>query len=70
MATKKLQMKYAALLTNANLDFDSVKNKALNNYLPRIFHNCPFTEDVCIAKQCVECAVFKETSQINEKLRP
>ena len=46
------------LLKNANLDFDSIENKALNDYLPKIFHSCPFTEELCITKQCVDCAVF------------
>ena len=46
------------ILNNAKLDFESVENKALNNYLPRIFHSCPFTEEICTGKQCVECAVF------------
>ena len=48
------------ILSNATLDFDSVENKALNDYLPRIFHSCPFTEDLCTTKQCIECAVFNK----------
>ena len=46
------------ILNNAKLDFESVENKALNNYLSKIFHSCPFTEEICTGKQCVECAVF------------
>ena len=46
------------LLSNAKLDFESVVNKALNDYLPKIFQSCPFTEELCITKQCVDCAVF------------
>ncbi len=47
------------LLSSAKLDFESVENKALNNYLPKIFHSCPFTEDICEKRQCIECVVFK-----------
>jgi len=46
------------ILNNAKLDFESVENKALNNYLSKIFHSCPFTEEICTGKQCVECTVF------------
>jgi hypothetical protein len=38
------------LLSNAKIDFESVENKALNDYLPKIFHNCPFTEELCTTK--------------------
>lgn len=48
-----------ALLSKAKLDFKSVENEALNAYLPKIFQICPFSEDVCITKQCMDCAVFK-----------
>jgi hypothetical protein len=48
------------LLSNAQLDFESVENKALNNYLPKIFQSCPFTKDICTMKQCMECIVFKD----------
>ena len=48
------------LLSNAMLDFDSVENKALNDYLPKIFHSGPFTQDICTTKQCLECAVFNK----------
>ena len=54
------------LLSNANMDFDSVENEALNNYLHRIFHSCPFTEDLCTMKQCMDCSVFKR--QINDQV--
>jgi hypothetical protein len=60
--TQKTTSEIRTLLNNANLDFDSIINKALNEYLPKIFHNCPFTEDVCITKQCFECSVFKKHS--------
>ena len=47
------------LLSNANLDFNTVVNEALNSYLPKIFHSCPFTEDICTTKQCLDCSVSK-----------
>jgi hypothetical protein len=60
MRTQKTTNEIRTLLTNAKLDFDSVVNKALNDYLSRIFHSCPFTEELCTTKQCVECSVFIE----------
>jgi hypothetical protein len=39
----------------------------LNEYLPKIFHSCPFTEDVCVTRQCFECSVFKKLAN-QEKL--
>ena len=59
MANQKTTGEIQALLSNAELDFDSVVNKALNNYLPKIFQICPFTEDICTTKQCLECEVSK-----------
>ncbi len=59
MATQKTTSEIRKLLSLAKLDFKSVENKALNHYLPKIFHSCPFTEDICTQKQCVECEVFK-----------
>jgi len=58
--TQKTTDEIRALLSNAKLDFDSVENKALNYYLPKIFHSCPFTEDLCTAEQCLDCAVFNK----------
>ena len=55
--TLKTTDEIRTLLSNAMLDFDSVENKALNDYLPKLFHSCPFTEDICTTKQCSECAV-------------
>jgi hypothetical protein len=60
---KKTTDEIRTLLSNAELDFESVVNKALNAYLPKIFHSCPFSEDICTKKQCVECAVFKECAK-------
>ena len=48
------------LLSKAHLDFDLVVNKALNDYLPKIFHFYRFTEELCTSKQCIECSTFKE----------
>jgi xanthine dehydrogenase iron-sulfur cluster and FAD-binding subunit A len=56
--TQKTTDEIRTLLNNAKLDFESVENKALNDYLPKIFHSCPFTEELCTTKQCIECAVF------------
>ena len=58
--TQKTTDEIRALLSNAQLDFEMVENKALNSYLPKIFHSCPFTEEICTTKQCLECAVFKK----------
>jgi hypothetical protein len=50
------------VLRNANMDFNSVVNNALNEYLPKIFHTCPFTDELCIIhKQCIECDSSKLT---------
>ena len=53
------------LLINAKLDFELVENKALNNYLPKVFHSCPFTEDLCVTKQCIECETSKNVYRKN-----
>lgn len=45
-----------ALLKATNMDFESVQNKALNEYLSKIFLTCPFTDELCIdKKQCMGC---------------
>jgi hypothetical protein len=51
------------LLSNSKLDFDFVQNDALNYYLPRILQSCPFTEDICTEKKCLECTVYSELSK-------
>ena len=56
--TQKTTDEIRKILSNAKLDFESVENSALNAYLPKIFHSCPFSEDVCTVEQCIECAVF------------
>ena len=47
------------LLEFANLDLKYLENEALNNYLHKLFHSCPFTEKICTGKQCSECAAFR-----------
>jgi hypothetical protein len=61
--TQKTTDEIRILLSKAKLDFESVENEALNAYLPRIFHFCPFSEDVCTKKQCMDCAVFKNSAK-------
>ena len=60
--TQKTTNEIRTLLDNAKLDFELVENKALNDYLPKIFNSCPFTEEICTTKQCQECSVFKKHS--------
>jgi len=50
-STREIQ----TLLRNANIDFDAFVNKALNDYLPKVFLSCPFTEELCLKKQCMDC---------------
>ena len=51
-STKEIQR----LLVKSNMDFDTVVNKALNAYLPKIFFCCPFTDDLCEnQKNCMGC---------------
>jgi hypothetical protein len=59
--TQKTTEEIRTLLNQAKLDFDLVENKALNDYLPKIFPTCPFTGEPCTKKQCIECSIF--TSQ-------
>ena len=56
--TQKTTGEIRELLSNAKLDFEEVENKALNEYLAKIFHSCPFTEELCTTKQCIECPVL------------
>jgi len=62
--TQKTTDEIRTLLNNAKLDFESIENKALNHYLTKIFHSCPFTEDVCTKKQCMDCIVFIKHAKI------
>jgi hypothetical protein len=61
--TQKTTDEIRKLLNNANLDFESIQNQALNAYLPKILHTCPFTDDICTTKQCIDCPVFKNSTQ-------
>jgi hypothetical protein len=63
--TQKTTDEIRKILSNADLDFESVENKALNNYLPKIFNSCPFTGEICTTKQCIECAIFTNTNKTN-----
>ncbi len=57
--TQKTTDEIRMILNNAKLDFESIENRALNDYLPKIFPSCPFTDEPCTTKQCIDCAVFK-----------
>jgi hypothetical protein len=63
MKTQKTTNEIRVLIKNAKLDFDSVVNSALNEYLLKIFHTCPFTEEICTKKQCIECTIFTEPNK-------
>ncbi len=57
---KKTTAEIRQLLKDANLDFESTVNMALNDYLPKIFLDCPFTADLCVnQKNCLECNITK-----------
>jgi hypothetical protein len=58
---KKTTDEIRVLLANAKMDFEAIQNEALNAYLPKVFHRCPFSEDVCLGRQCIECAIFKNS---------
>jgi len=64
MKTNKSTSEIQALLKKANIDFDSAVNIALNDYIHKIFLTCPFTEEICLKKQCLECDSSK-ISKIN-----
>ncbi len=61
--SKKTTDEIRTLLSDAQMDFETVENAALNYYLPRILQSCPFTEDVCTAKRCLECTVFNKSNK-------
>ena len=67
--TQKTTDEIRTLLNNAKLDFESVENKALNDYLPKIFNSCPFTDEICTTKQCIECHVFTNANKQNLKAK-
>jgi hypothetical protein len=50
------------IVQNANMDYESVVNKALNQYLSKIFLSCPFTDELCLQKtQCIGCESYDLT---------
>jgi hypothetical protein len=58
LSTNEIQI----LLKEANMDFDSVVNKALNNYLSQLFISCPFTDELCLyKKQCIGCDSYESS---------
>lgn len=67
---KKTTDEIRVLLDKAEIDFESVENKALNAYLSKIFKSCPFTEDVCTKNQCMECQIFlRKTKKIKPEMK-
>lgn len=49
------------LLVNAKLGFESVEDKTLTGYLPKIFCSCSINEDPCVARKlCCDCGVLKK----------
>ena len=63
--TPKTTSEIRALLNDAQLDFDSIENKALNEYLPQIFRICPFTEDICTTK--IDGSFVRNSQKIETK---
>lgn len=63
MMVRKTTDEIRGLLTNAKLDFNEIENEALNAYLPKIFHICPFSEDICTTKQCMTCEIFLNSAK-------
>ena len=54
------------VLKNANLDFELVLNKALNDYLSKLFLSCPFTDELCLnKKQCIGCDSYEQKASSN-----
>lgn len=58
LRTQKSTDEIRKLVRIANLDFEKIQNEALNAYLPKIFNLCPFSNDVCTNKQCINCSIF------------
>jgi hypothetical protein len=59
MKATKSTNEIQALLSKVNIDFDKAVNIALNDYIYKIFLSCPFTEEICLKKQCLECESSK-----------
>jgi hypothetical protein len=66
MKKQKSTLEIRELLEQANVDFESAVNEALNNYLPKIFQSCPFTEELCSKKQCMDCNSAKMVQKSTE----
>lgn len=65
--TLKSTNEIRSLLVNANFDFETVVNKALNDYLPKIFFSCPFTDEVCIQqRQCIGCSTAQDHATVRK----
>jgi hypothetical protein len=56
--------KIRELLLDAKLDFESVENNALNEYIPKTFHCCPFADEPCTIKRCYGCKTFKNHTEL------
>ena len=65
--TLKTTNEIRTLLNSVQLDFDQITNRSLNNYLPKLFNSCQFTEDICTTNQCHECEISKTKQQINKR---
>ena len=61
MQRQKTTQEIKAILKDANIDFKSAVNRALNAYLPKLILSCPFTEEPCNKKQCVGCESAKSS---------
>jgi hypothetical protein len=56
ISPRKTTPEIKTLLKSVNMDFELVVNEALNDYLSKIFHICPFASDLCLgSKQCIGC---------------
>lgn len=61
--TLKTTAEIRKLLKKSKLNFESFQNEALNAYLPRIFPLCPFTEEICTKKHCMNCEILKKSAK-------
>jgi hypothetical protein len=61
--TKKIStIEIKTLIEKAKMNFELVVNEALNNYLQKIFISCPFTNEICTKRQCMDCETSKLAS--------
>jgi hypothetical protein len=63
MTLSKSTSEIRALLSKSNIDFESAVNRALNDYITKILPICPFTEEVCQKKQCLDCDSSKKVQK-------